>query len=312
MSAEAPGSGLGIAGQFLMLVKTYPAPSRTYEEVVCCAGLDAGTRQWIRMYPVNFRTLGELSAFKKWQFINGTWGFPRRDNRPESRRIEQSTIRAGEILPAGRGWPARRAWLDPIVDRSLESLRDEQRATRRSLGVICPKVVKRLVIRDAEGWDDTARGHAQQLSLDLTGSRRPPSELEIIPFDFLYEFECDDERCPGHRMEIFDWEAGAAYRRFRRLYGASGWRDAFREKWERYLPSRDLHLVLGTHSTHPNTWMIVGVLYPPRMEIDKGNGRTLGNRTGEQGTMTLPGFGLEAQQGDGLLDYGSNGGVELP
>jgi hypothetical protein len=276
-----------------MLVKTYPAPSRTYEEVVCCAGIDAATKSWIRMYPVNFRNLDELARFRKWQFIDATWGFPRNDSRPESRRIQQSAIRAGAILPPGRGWNTRRQWLDPIVDRSLETLRDER--PRRTLGVVRPRRVRRLIIRPARGWNAVARANASQLAFDLTGSRTAPPSLEIIPQDFIYEFECDDERCNGHKMEIFDWEAGQAYRRFRKLYGDSGWEAAFRQKWEQELPARDLHLVLGTHSTHPTTWMIVGVLYPPRVEVDEGHRRSRRQGGRQEGSMTLPGFGLEAQ-----------------
>jgi hypothetical protein len=288
-------TGLGIHGRFLMLVKTYPAPSKTYEEVVCCAGIDAATGTWIRMYPVNFRDLDQLARFKKWQFIEGTWSLPHRDNRPESRKIEQSTIRAGEFLPAGRGWRERRRWLDPIVDRSVEDLREHQAATRRSLGVIRPRLVKRLIIRDAQGWDSEALEHAEQLTFDLTGSRHPHAQLEIIPYDFLYEFECDDERCSGHTMEIFDWEAGAAYRRFLRLYGPKGWEAPFRQKWEADLPATDLHLILGTHSAYPTTWMIVGVLYPPNVQIDEGKRGARRELRGQERTMTLPGFGLEAE-----------------
>jgi hypothetical protein len=251
------------------------------------------------MYPVNFRNLGEFSRFKKWQFIEATWGVPRRDHRPESRRIEQSTIRAGDLLSPGRGWRKRREWLDPIVDASLEQLRDEQAATGRSLGVIRPRRVKRLIIRPSRGWDAAARNNAAQLSLELTGSSRPPAELEIIPFDFLYEFECTDDRCTGHTMEIFDWEAGAAYRRFRRLYGDSGWEAAFRQKWEVDLPASDLHLVLGTHSAHPTTWMVVGVLYPPHVKVDERDRRPGGQRGREERSMTLPGFSLEAEERDG-------------
>jgi hypothetical protein len=276
-----------------MLVKTYPGPSRTYEEVVCCAGIDAETRRWIRMYPVNFRSLDELARFRKWQFIDATWRLPHNDSRPESRRIEQSSIRAGAVLPAGSGWRERREWLDPIVDRSLEALKEA--VPRRTLGVIRPKRISRLVIRPARGWDRMALENVNQLSFELTGSRTPPTALEVIPFDFVYRFECDDERCAMHEMEIFDWEAGQAYRNFRRRYGKDGWEAPFRAKWEHDLPAADLHLVLGTHSSHPNTWMIVGVLYPPHPKVDEGNRRSRRDRRRQEGSMTLPGFGLEAE-----------------
>lgn len=41
-------------GRFLIIVKTYPSPSAKYGETVCCAGIDAETGGWIRMFPVNF------------------------------------------------------------------------------------------------------------------------------------------------------------------------------------------------------------------------------------------------------------------
>jgi hypothetical protein len=249
--------GFGQANRFLMLVKTYPIPSSTYAELVCCAGLEADTGRWIRMYPVNFRSLDEYRRFQKWQFIEATWGPPHRDSRPESRRIHQDSIQPGEFLPAGPGWRDRRRWLDPIVDQSLEELIGEQATTGRSLGVIRPAKVERLIIRKAK-IDPGANAGVQQLALEWTGTATPTRELELIPFDFLYEFTCRDERCKGHRMEVFDWEASEAYRRFRRRYGPGGWEAAFRQKWEIELPAKDLHLVMGPHHKW-NRWMIVGL-----------------------------------------------------
>jgi hypothetical protein len=70
-------------GRFLMLVKTYPSPSTKYGETVCCAGIDAETREWIRMYPVNFRSLDEFAKFRKWQFVEAAWGPSQSDGRLE-------------------------------------------------------------------------------------------------------------------------------------------------------------------------------------------------------------------------------------
>jgi len=293
---RTPTLGLGTASRFLMLVKTYPLPSQSYEETVCCAGVDAATGEWIRMYPVNFRSLAEFARFKKWQFIEATWGLPRNDARPESRRVHQESIAAGEFIPSSR-WPARRRWLDPLVEPSLEALYELQKSDRRSLGVIRPKRIRRLIIRPSKGWDAEARRNVAQLSLDLTGDATPRGALEILPLDFVYEFDCDDSRCRGHEMEIFDWEAGEAYRRFRRRYGLGGWEAKFREKWEVDLPGRDLHLVLGTHHRH-GTWMIVGVLYPPLPKVGERDRRDFRNRVGKEGPMTLPWVELEAQERD--------------
>ncbi len=79
-----------------------------------------------------------------------------KDARPESRRVHQDTIRAGEFLAAGSGWPARRRWLDPLVDASLESLKTEEIRVGKSLGAIRPKRITRFVIRKAANWDQAA------------------------------------------------------------------------------------------------------------------------------------------------------------
>lgn len=293
----------GKPSRFLMLVKTYPIPSATYEETVCCAGIDAETRAWIRMYPVNFRSLAEYARFKKWQFIEATWVASTRDARPESRRVHQDTIRAGEFLAAGSGWPARRRWLDPLVDSSLESLKTEQIRVGKSLGAIRPKKIRRFIIRNAASWDKAATQGLEQLSMQWTDSATPRGDLERIPFDFLYEFECDDESCQGHSMEIFDWELAQAYRNFRRRYphreGPRGWEAMLRHKYEVELPARDLHLLLGTHHRWQN-WLIVGVVAPPHVqvrEIQRGGSR---HRVGKDGAMTLPWVELEAQERDRL------------
>lgn len=54
----------------LITVTTYPLPSRSYDELVCTAGiLEDGT--WIRIYPVPFKFLSGLRA----DGIMGTYKF---------------------------------------------------------------------------------------------------------------------------------------------------------------------------------------------------------------------------------------------
>jgi hypothetical protein len=285
---------IGKPSRFLMLVKTYPIPSKTYAETVCCAGIDAETHGWVRMYPVNFRSLDEYARFRKWQFIEATWIRSTNDARPESRKVHQDTIRAGELLKAGSGWSQRLAWLEPLIDPSLEALRTEQLRVNKSLGAIRPKRIKRFIIRPAQHWDTQAQQELRQLSLAWTASPTPRGNLEQLPYDFLYEFDCDDPTCSGHQMEIFDWELGQAFRNFRRLYGENGWRDKLRQKYEQELPNRDLILLLGTHHRW-NSWLIIGVVAPPKLEVRERQRRGALHGLGQYQPMTLPGFELEAE-----------------
>jgi hypothetical protein len=245
------------------------------------------------MYPVNFRSLDEYAQFKKWQFVDATWAPSTADARPESRRVHQDTIRAGELLPAGSGWAARMQWLEPLMDPSLESLKIEQRLTGKSLGAIRPRRIKRLVIRPAEGWDAGAQGELLQLSLQWTHSP-PRGALEPLPFDFLYEFDCDDDSCPGHQIEVFDWELGQAFRNFRTKYGPAVWQEMLRQKYEEELPARDLILLVGTHHRW-KSWLIVGVVAPPRAEVSERNRSARGKVLGQQETMALPWVELKAE-----------------
>jgi hypothetical protein len=277
-----------------MLVKTYPVPSKKYGETVCCAGIDAATGKWVRMYPVNFRSLAEYGQFNKWQFVQASWTVSADDSRPESRRIFQDTIRVGRWLSAGKGWAERRRWLDPLLDQSIEALRLEHLRTGKSLGVIRPRSIKRFIIQPTDPWDSESQDSLVQLSLDWTNSPTPTSGLEILPYDFLYEFECEDAACQGHRMEVFDWELGQAFRNFRDQYGAKGWETKLRQKYETELPSRDLHFLLGTHHRWGN-WLIVGVVAPPHAQVPKGKRRATRKLVGEGEPMALPFVGFEAE-----------------
>jgi hypothetical protein len=281
-----------------MLVKTYPIPSHKYEETVCCAGIDAMTRDWIRMYPVNFRSLAEYARFKKWQFIEATWSPATADSRPESRKVHQDSIQAGEFLGSQKGWPERMRWLEPLIDASLETLKTENARTGKSIGAIRPKRIKRLIIRDAARWDQLATRGLVQLSLDWNEGPTPRGDLEQLPYDFLYQFECDDPTCPGnHEMEIFDWELGQAYRNFRRKYGKDGWESKLRQKYERDLPGRDLILLMGTHHRW-KSWLIVGVVAPPKAQMREGQRRSTRHRIGQDESMTIPWLELETQEGN--------------
>ncbi len=290
---------LGQKGRFLIVVKTYPSPSKRYGETVCCAGIGAETGGWIRMFPVNFRSLAEYAKFKKWQFVEASWEAAK-DGRPESRHVHQDSIRAAEHLAAGvRGWPRRRAWLDPLVDQSIHTLEDEHAISGKSLGVIRPARIKSLIIRDAETWDESSDRDLVQLSLTWTDSPTPRGNLEKLPFDFLYDFTCRDDRCHGHKMKVLDWEMAQTYRNFRRLYGRAGWEAKFREKYGEWVPAQDLHLVMGTHRVFGN-WMIVGVLYPPRQQVLEGERRTTRKSDSEQSPMAPLWVDLKAEQGDNL------------
>ena len=139
-----------------------------------------------------------------------------------------------------------------------------------------------------------------QLSLEWDDRPTPSGDLELIPFRFRYRFHCDDDSCNGHHIAAIDWEVGQSYRSWRRRYGESGWRGAMRQKYLEELPEKDLHFVVGTHRVY-QSWMIVGLIYPPRVEVLEPQQASALQDPREREPMTLPLFGLEAEEGDGPL-----------
>jgi hypothetical protein len=64
-------------------------------------------------------------------------------------------------------------------------------------------------------------------------------------------------------MQVLDWEVAQSYRRWSRQYGAN-WRDAMETKYgDELVRRRDLHFYVGTVSSYPQTWTIIGLFYPP-------------------------------------------------
>ena len=108
--------------RILVVVKTYPNPSQTHIETVCCAGVDLDTGGWVRMYPITFRRLAD-HRFKKYQVIECQATKPRNDARPESLRVDQGSIKLiGQVIPSSDRWRRRMALL-PAPSGSLEEIK---------------------------------------------------------------------------------------------------------------------------------------------------------------------------------------------
>jgi hypothetical protein len=94
----------------LITVKTYPAISKKYDELVCTAGFrEDGS--WIRIYPIQFRKRSYAEQYKKYDWIELDLIKNNSDFRPESFRPvshETPIIKTGEIKPDGDTWEERR------------------------------------------------------------------------------------------------------------------------------------------------------------------------------------------------------------
>jgi hypothetical protein len=255
----------------LITVKTYPIPSAKYDELVCTAGvLESG--DFVRLYPINFRDLPYAQQYKKYQWVEVEAApHGRRDVRRESYRPNCDTLRViGDPIPTRNGdWSARAHYALKRKAASMEELHARQEGDGTSLGIFRPKQIDDLIIQpDAAEWKASFHAALRQARLwdERSVSREPPRK---VPFKFQYCFTCDDPRCRGHQMMIEDWEVGALYWRLRDD-GASADEAALavREKFlgEICGSARDTHFYVGTVSSHPKSWVIIGLFYPKRSE----------------------------------------------
>jgi len=253
----------------LIVVRTYPTPAKKNVEVSCIAGI---TRhgQWVRLFPIPYRLLEADKRFQKYQWIKAQVR-KAADHRAESYTLDIDSLEiASDVLSTDNGWRARKDVIFPLRSRGLCSLkkqRDENKVP--TLGIFRPKAIKRLLIEPAESpvWSDEelAALRQEQEQGTLFNAVESITELEKIPYDFRYEFVCDETGCGTHRLKCIDWEMGAAWRSWRDKYGDQ-WETKFREKFESDLVKEcDLHFCVGTLKAHPAEWNIVGLFYPPRV-----------------------------------------------
>jgi len=258
--------------QFLPLVKAYPALSKTYGEVSCIAGVRIGgseAPEWIRLYPVAFRALGDAQQFRKYQPMRVRVARHAGDRRPETRRPDRDSIEVvAEPIPPKDGWRMRRRFVEPLMSRSMCQILECQRADGTSLGVFRPKRVLDLVIEQAdipEGKREIARAWAAQPSLlDGLGAeekKHQVRELELVPWTFKYRYECDAPGCRTHLQSIIDWEVAEHYRRVRHR---DDWRDRLKERWigDVCAADRDTAFFVGNQHQHLQSFLVLGAWWP--------------------------------------------------
>jgi hypothetical protein len=254
----------------LITVKTYPIPSKKYDELVCTAGVTE-TGEFIRLYPINFRELPYDQQFKKYQWIELWAKKHKNDVRKESYFPDCDSIEIIDdpIPPNPGNWAKRAKYVLAKKSQSMEDLSEQWDKDRTSLGIFKPKRVKDLVISDDDPeWSAAFLNALKQQNLFEYREKTlvPPRK---VPFKFRFCFECDDPRCNGkHQMMIEDWEVGARFWRMVDQYKMSH-REAAEEVRGHFLknicgPDKDAHFYVGTILAHPNTWVIIGVFYPKK------------------------------------------------
>lgn len=244
-----------------ILVKAFPQPSQKYEETVCVAAVSEDGREMLRLYPIRYRHLPKDRQFDRFDLIEMDAERPRDDHRPESRHVDEDSIR---IVSAGKDLSnaAKVQLWKPFIAPNLKALHEENKKTGRSFGIVKPDPgsLKFFVEKeDQAGTEDRAINQAafQQVSL----FEAPLAKLPKTDYAFGYRFTSGGH---PHRHYIHDWEVQAAYLAYRRRYGDRTL-EMMQQEYGQNIPTRNPHFIMGTMKAHPQTFIIIGIL---RSSID--------------------------------------------
>ncbi len=265
--------------KILLTVTTYPLPSRSYDELVCTAGMrEDGT--WIRIYPMPLSFLNGLKSTRKVKSRKYTWielELVKRsdDFRPESyspQDYEFKDIVIGETIDTKNNWQARKSiCLKNVYTNRTKLIEDSKDPKNISLATFKPTKINRLIIeKDEADWKPVWKALQDQMDLFNEPKAEAKEIFPKVPWKFKYEFEDDEGRVS--KLMIEDWEIGQLY--WNCLRDAQGDQDIALEKVRHqyetnFLENKDLYFFLGTtkewHTRRAtNPFVIIGVFYPKK------------------------------------------------
>ena len=255
------------AERILIFGKTYPELSTKYTETVCTGGLREDGRP-VRLFPVWLRYLEGNKQYKLYQWIDVPITKSTQDPRPESFRIDPTRLVCRELVDTDGGTWRRRKEL-VFRDRNwhfggLDALREAERTTKRSIGLIKPGSVDDVrVIRKEPGEREAFERKRRRLQAVKESDLFDPDYrmLSFLENDIRLYWRCED-RCKTchrvpHAMNILDWGLLELARREGRDKALS------RLQSVANLSKHDFRLFLGTFRLHPKNFGVIGLWYPP-------------------------------------------------
>ena len=250
--------------KILVVVKTYPNPSKKYQETVCVAGvLLNDPHSWIRLYPVPFRSLPLNQQFKKYTIIEAEVCKNPQDTRPESYKVNAESIQTIEAIGTDNKWRRRKEYLLPLVDLSMCQIQDDQKQTQKSLGLFKPSKIEDFIIEPTKNadWDNSEKQILSQMNLFDPNQKI----LEKIPYKFKIKYFCSDSQCSGHTQGLIDWETGELFRNVIKSYNEKTALEKVKEKYlnEVFNPNRDPYLIVGNQFGGRLSFLILSVFWPP-------------------------------------------------
>lgn len=241
-----------------ILVKASPQPSNAHIETVCCAGIDAdGT--WKRLFPIRFRQLSDDQSFKRWSIVEFEHSRPRSDNRIESCRVHEESIRVSGMVKS-------KSEQSSIVENATLASEKEAILNGASLALIRPQNVrfkwKRRSSRDLVKAKQNFESKAKQSSfLD-----KELAAFEPCPFKFTMSYNDADG---PHKKECGDWETSAAFYNLSKKYEEAEVLQHLERTYVETYVQKGIVFALGNMAKRPQTWQLLGIF--PAEETQQGS-----------------------------------------
>lgn len=252
----------------LVTVKAAPQPSQKYGDTVCVAGIrlrDESGPEWVRLYPVPFRSMSKLDQFKKYEVLDLSVTPSRDDPRAESYKPDRNSIRHVERL---EHWRERHPYVEPLADRwTMCAILRAARAHEPypTLAVVRPREVNGMDIEPHGGWSTgqmaSISGELRQQMDLFDPDAAPTAPLEAPRFIARYRYRCGDAACAGHRQSIIDWEASELIRRHHRFDTDEVATAALRQRFlhEMAAPACGPLFFVGNQFKSPLAFSVLGV-----------------------------------------------------
>ncbi len=135
---------------------------------------------------------------------------------------------------------------------------DAAAALGRSLTLIRPRKTKFRWKAKTPAQIEAERRKYQAASDQLSLLDTELAALEPCPYAFKFEFETEDG--VGHEMTCEDWETATMFYKFEKILGAQPALERMGVVFNEEYVAAGMAFAMGTHSRHPDQWLLVGVL----------------------------------------------------
>lgn len=240
----------------LLLCMAYPEISKKYGASVCMAGITQHG-DFRRIYPVPF------DKFIRFQFHKRetiTYDINEKgDYRKESYKIRPESLQHGELTD----YEEIRQLCNENVT-TIEELKNRWKDDRTSIGIIKPDLVDIKIIKRKNNIKINNLKKQQMLD----GKQIP---LDMLKYTVYYKYNCGDGCKTIHKTMCLDTEVGQLYRNIKHKYNDLEIISKMKYRLFDWMKKRDLYFMMGNHSLHPTSWMIISLLYPKKIEQHNHN-----------------------------------------